>query len=235
MQEARVISNYLESIAEALSFDRSLSRRVRQEVEDHLWEAVAADPIGDRLEAQRRAIASFGDSHAIAVQFATVSLAKHTRMVGAAAILVIAAVFATMKARVAWYAATQWTVSDDMRAVSAIVGSIDRYAFWLAVLLAIGGWAYISGHNIPAVFNPRYRQQLRRSFLLCAAAAGLLVVSVISDGALTAFRLFGAEVCAGFIIPLVSMAIEIVCAGVLVFQIRGILRRATSTAALLKA
>jgi hypothetical protein len=139
MQEAGVISDYLESIADALSFDRSLSRRVRQEVEDHLWEAVAADPIGDRPEAQRRAIASFGDSHAIAAQFAIVSLAKHTRRVGAAAILVIAAVFASMKARVAWYAATQWAASDDMRPVSAIVGSIDRYAFWLSVLLAIAG------------------------------------------------------------------------------------------------
>jgi len=183
MQEAGLISDYLESIADALSFDRSLSRRVRQEVEDHLREAAAADPIGDRLEAERRAIASFGASHAIAAQFAIVSLAKHTRRVGAAAIVVIAAVFAAMKA---------------------------------------------------PVFNPRYRQQLRRSFLLCAAAGGLLVVSVISDGALTAFRLSGAEVCAGFIVPLVSMTIEIVCAGVLVFQIRAMLRRATSTAALLK-
>ena len=234
MQEAGVISAYLESIAEALSFDRSLSRRVRQEVEDHLCEAVAADPTSDRLEAQRRAIASFGDSYAIAAQFAIVSLARHTHRAGAAAILVIAAVFTTMKARVAWYAATQWAMSDDMRPVSAIVGSIDRYSFWLAVLLAIGGWAYIAGQHIPAVFNPRYRRQLRRSFLICAAAAGLLVVSVISDGALTAFRLVGAEVCAGFIIPLVSMAIEIVCAGVLVFQIRGMLRRAAFTAALLK-
>jgi hypothetical protein len=234
MQEAGLISDYLESIANALSFDRSLSRRVRQEVEDHLREAAAADPIGDRLEAERRAIASFGASHAIAAQFAIVSLAKHTRRVGAAAIVVIAAVFAAMKARVAWYTATQWAMSDDVRAVSAIVGSIDRYAFWLAVLLAIGSWAYITGRHIPAVFNPRYRQQLRRSFLLCAAAGGLLVVSVISDGALTAFRLSGAEVCAGFIVPLVSMTIEIVCAGVLVFQIRAMLRRATSTAALLK-
>jgi hypothetical protein len=58
-----MISAYLESLAGALSFDRSLSRCVRQEVEDHLWEAVAADPISDRLEAERRAIANFGDPH----------------------------------------------------------------------------------------------------------------------------------------------------------------------------
>jgi hypothetical protein len=60
-----VIYDYLESLAGALSFDRSLSRCVQQEVEDHLWEAVATDPIGDRLEAERRAIANFGDPHII--------------------------------------------------------------------------------------------------------------------------------------------------------------------------
>jgi hypothetical protein len=50
IEEASVICDNLESLAGALSFDRSLSRCVRQEVEDHLWEAVAADPIGNRFE-----------------------------------------------------------------------------------------------------------------------------------------------------------------------------------------
>ena len=53
-----MISEYLESLAAALGFDRSLSRRVREEVEDHLRMAVAADPKGDRLEAEQRAIAN---------------------------------------------------------------------------------------------------------------------------------------------------------------------------------
>jgi hypothetical protein len=56
-----VISDYLDSLVGALSFDRPLSGRVRQEVEDHLREAVAADPAGDGPEAERRAIANFGD------------------------------------------------------------------------------------------------------------------------------------------------------------------------------
>lgn len=229
-----MISDYLESLAGALSFDRALSRCVRQEVEDHLWEAVAADPSDDRLEAQRRAIANFGDPHVIAAQFAVISLAKQTRRVGGAIILVVAGVFIAMKARVAWYAATQWAISDDMRAASAIVGLIDSYSFWLSVIIGIGGWAYISGRPIPAAFYPAYRRQLHRSFLLCAAATGALVVSVISDGVLTALRLLGTELCAGFLIPIFSMAIEIACASVLVFQIRSITQRATSTAALLK-
>jgi hypothetical protein len=229
-----VIPDYLESLAGALSFDRALSRCVRQEVEDHLWEAVAADPVGDRLEAERRAIANFGDPHVIAAQFAVVSLAKQTRRVGVAVVLALAGVFIVMKARVEWYAATGWVMSEDMRAVGGIVGLIDRYAFWLSVIIGLGGFAYIRGRRIPRAFYPAYRKQLSRFFLLCAAATGALIVSVISDGVLTALRLLGTEFCAGFLVPILSMAIEIACAGVLVLQIRSIAQQATSTAALLK-
>jgi len=56
-----VISAYLERLGAALSFDPLLARCVRAEVEDHLREAVAADPMGDGLAAERRAIANFGD------------------------------------------------------------------------------------------------------------------------------------------------------------------------------
>lgn len=229
-----MISDYLEALVGALSYDRSLSRRVRQEVEDHLREAIAADPVGDGLEAQRRAIANFGDPHVIAAQFAVVSLAKQTRRVGVAIILVIAGVFIAMKARVAWYAMMECAISDDIRAVSGIVGLIDRYSFWLSVIIGIGGWAYISGLRIPAAFYTADRKQLRRFFLFCIAATGALVISVISDGVLTALRLPGTEMSAEFLIPIISIAIEIACAGVLVFQIRSITHRATSTAALLK-
>ena len=229
-----MISEYLESLAAALSFDRPLSRRVRQEVEDHLRETVAADPRGDGLGAERRAIANFGDPHVIAAQFAVVSLAKQTRRVGAAIILVIAGVFISMKARVTWYAVMQCAISDDIRAASGIVGLIDRYAFWLSVIIGIGGWAYVSGRRIPAAFYTAYRKQLRRFFLLCIAATGALAVSVISDGVLTALRLPEMELSAEFLIPVFSMAIEVACAGILIFQIRSIVQRATCTAALLK-
>ncbi len=227
-----MISDYVESLAGALSFDRSLSRRVRQEVEDHLAEAVAADPAGGRHEAERRAIANFGDPHVIAAQFAVVSLARQTKRTGVAIILVIAGVFIAMKARVAWYAVMQCAISEDIRAVSGIVGLIDRYSFWLSVIIGIGSWAYVNGRRIPAAFYTAYC--LRRFFLLCTAATGALVVSVISDGVLTALRLPGAELPAEFLIPIVSMAIEIAGAGLLVLQIRSIAQRATSTAALLK-
>jgi hypothetical protein len=223
-----VISDYIETLVDALGFDRSLSRRVRQEVEDHLWEAVAADPVAGGPEAEQRAIANFGDPHVIAAQFALVSLAKQTRRVGAAIILVIAGVFIAMKARVAWYAAMQCTISDDIRAVSRIVGSIDRYSFWLSVIIGIVGWAYICGRRQPAGFDTAYHRQFNRFLLLCIAATGALVVSVISDGVLTALRLPETELSLEFLLPVFSMAIEIACAGVLVFQIHRVTHHATS-------
>jgi hypothetical protein len=67
-----VISDYLDSLAGALRFNRSLSGRVRQEVEDHLREAVAADPTRSGGEAERRAIARFGDPRILAAQLALV-------------------------------------------------------------------------------------------------------------------------------------------------------------------
>jgi hypothetical protein len=229
-----MIQDYLERLERELDFDRSLSRRVRQEAEDHLWEAAAADSTGNMLQAQRRAVANFGDARDIAAQFAMISLARHSRRAGVAAVLVIASVFIAMKARLAWYAAVQWAISDDMRAVSGLVVLIDRYAFWASVIIGVGGWVYIRSRQIPVAFHPVYRRQLRRFFLLCGAAATALVVSVASDAVLTALQLRGAELSATSLVPILSMAIEVVCVAILILHIRGVALRAACTAALMK-
>src|SRR3954468_1694474 len=70
--DAGMMNAYLEELGHALSFDRALSRCVVQEIEDHLSEAIAADPAPDRLEAERRAIANFGNPRLLAAQFAVV-------------------------------------------------------------------------------------------------------------------------------------------------------------------
>src|SRR5262245_54736010 len=129
-KEPGVIAEYVERLARELDLDPSLSRRVRREVEDHLWEAVAGDPSADRSEAERRAIANFGDPRAIAAQFKAGSLAGRARRVGVSAVLLIAAVFAVMKARFTWYSLTQWPPVERMRELAEIVVSIDRCAFW---------------------------------------------------------------------------------------------------------
>src|SRR5262249_13470052 len=155
-----------------------------------------------------RAIANFGDPDIIAAQFAVISLMKRTRRAGIAIIVVIAGAFMAMKARIAWYAVMEhWVISEDVRAVSAVVGSIDRYAFWLSLIIGIVGWVYIGGRRIPAVFHSAFRRQLHRCFLLCALATGALLVSVISDGVLIALQLSGAKLSAEFLVPFMSVAV----------------------------
>jgi hypothetical protein len=230
-----MIEDYLEVLTRELDFDRSLSRCVREEVEDHLWEAVAADRSGDSFEAQRQAVANFGDARAIAAEFAVVSLARHSRRAGIAALLVIVSVFVAMKARVAWYAAMQLAISDDLRGAGSLVITIDRYAFLSSVVIALGGWIYIRSRRIPTAFDPAYRRQLRRFFLLCGAAAAALAVSVISDAVLTALQLSGTGISVEFLVPILSMAVELVCVCILISRIRGVALRAASTAALTQA
>lgn len=224
-----MIDEYLKRLARELDFDPPLSRRVRREVEDHLWEAIESDSTHDRPEAERRAVANFGEPRAIASQFAILSLAKQARGVGAATVLLIAGVFAAMKARLAWYGVVQCPLADEARALGEIVLSVDRYAFWLSLVAAIASWIYIDSRGAPAAFTGEYRRQLRRFSLICSAAAGALIVCVASDGLLTSLRLIGAQWSAAFLIPLLSVAIEIACAGVLVSRLRVMARQASRT------
>jgi hypothetical protein len=225
-----VISQYLESLSDALSFDPSLSRCVRQEVEDHLREAVAADPASDRVQAERRVIAKFGDPHVIAAQFAVVSLSRRTRSAGTGVIVAIGAVFVAMKTRVAWFAAMPWTMSGDLRAASGIALAIDRYAFWFALIAGIAGWIYIDRRRVPLALDPAYRKQLHRCFLVCAAATFALGLSVACDGVLTALRLIGMELSVDYLVPIVSMTMELGCAAALALQVRRMMRPAPPAA-----
>ena len=235
MQEPGMIAAYAELLAGKLYFDPSLSRRVRQEVQDHLWEAAAAGPPGNERETVQRAIANFGDPHVIAAQFATAWLARQAWKVGVTVVLVIGSVLVAMKTRVTWYAAAQWGLSDDVRAVAKAVGLIDACAFWLSVIVGIVGCTYLVVRRAPpTALCAVHCSRLRHLLLLSAVSAAALSVSVIGDGVLTALRLVGREFSADFLIPISSLAVEIVCAGILIFSLRSIVVRMEHTTALLK-
>jgi hypothetical protein len=219
-----MIRQYLDRLARELDFDPSLSRKVVQEVEDHLTETIERDPVADRREAERRAVAKFGDPRAIAAQFAVVSLATQARRVGLAAVLLIGAVFIAMKARLAWYAVVPFPLAGEARALAEMVLAIDRWAFWLALLTGAVGWIYIDSRRAPAALTLAYRAKLRRFSALCSAAAAALIVCVAADGLLTLLRLIGAQWSVALVVPLFSVAIEIVCAGVLVAYLRAMIR-----------
>jgi hypothetical protein len=74
---------------------------------------------------------------------AAVSLSRRTRHAGVAVILATGAIFAALKARLAWFAALSWSASEQLRTASGIAVTIDRYAFWLAVMVGIAGFFHI--------------------------------------------------------------------------------------------
>jgi hypothetical protein len=235
MQEAGMIAAFAELLAAKLYFSPPLAQRVRQEVQDHLSEAAAASRPGNEAIAVQRAIAGFGDPHAIAAQFATAWLARQTWKIGTTAILVIGSVLVAMKARVSWYALAQWGLSEDVRGVAIAVGLIDASAFWLSVMAGIAGCAYLGLRRVPATaLCAAHCSKLRHVLCLSAVSAAALSVSVIGDGALTALRLVGREASADVLIPIFSMLIEIACAGILIFSVCSIFLRMAHATALLK-
>ena len=113
-----MILEYLHDLERALNFDRRLARRVCQETELHLLEAVAADPAPDKSEAERNAIARFGKPEAIAAQFAGISLIRQARGIAGTAVLIIFGIFLAMKIRVEWYAVTHRAIAFDSASVT---------------------------------------------------------------------------------------------------------------------
>jgi hypothetical protein len=233
MPQHAPVADYLDELTGELSFDRPLAHRVRREVEDHLWEATAAN--GDAsIEAQARAVRRFGEAREIAGQYAALSLLRQARRSGAIIVLASGALYIAMKGRVAWYGLMQWALSDTLQPVGKVVLAIDRAAYILAFLLGAVGWAYISSRPVSPRFHAGCRVQLKRGLLLGIAAACPMVVSVIADAVVTALRLLEERPpISVFLIPLLSIAIEVAFAAVLVIAIGKTLRNTMRASSLL--
>jgi hypothetical protein len=225
MREPSPVTEYLDALSRELGFDTALSQRVRNEIEDHLWESIAHEVGVDSIEAQYRAIERFGDSHEIARQYAASSLFSQTRRVGFVALLALVGVYIAMKGRGAWYGLMQWGLSDHLKEVATTWISIDLNAFRIALAIGIIGLGYIGSRRAPISFHEGYRRQVRRCVVLCAAMAGALLASVITDTILTGLRLFEANLPASGLIPALSVAAEIVLVSALALHIRTTMRR----------
>ena len=191
---------------------------MREEAEDHLREAAAADPAGDARAAERRAIARFGDLDAIASQLALQSLVRQGDRVATMTVLMLGAIFLAMRARVEWYGLLRWTLAEDRQAIGGVIATLDGHVFRLSLVVGIVAWAYLRSRRAFAVSLPAYRPRLRRFTWLCSAAAAGLAITVLADGALTALRLLGAAPSAAALVPLATMLVEIACAGALAAQ-----------------
>jgi len=233
MPQRAPVADYLGALTRELSFDVPLAHRVRQEVEDHLWEATAVN--GDTsIEAQARAVRRFGEAREIASQYAALSLLRQTRRSGAIIVLTSGALYIAMRGRAAWYGLMQWALSDTLQPVGKVALAIDRTAYILAFLIGAVGWAYISSRRVSRRFHAGCRAQLKRGLLLAMAAACPMVVSVIADAVVTALRLLDERPPVSvFLIPLLSIAIEVAFAAVLVIAIGKTLRNALRASSLL--
>lgn len=234
MRQSDIVTDYLDALTRALSFDAPLSCRVRKEVEDHLWEATADEPDGDLIEVQRRAIARFGDPREIARQYAASSLFSQTRRVAFIAILALFGIYLAMKGRGAWYGFMQWAPTDHFKDVATTWISIDLNAFRIALVVGIVGLGYIATRRAPISFHEGCRSQVKRCVVLFAAMAGALLASVVTDTVLTGLRVVEADLPASALVPVLSIAAEIALVSVLALYIRATIRRAAFASSLLR-
>jgi hypothetical protein len=223
MLQSSAVADYLDLLGRELSYDPALSRLVRLEVEDHLWEAASNE--GDDIEAQRRTIERFGDAREIARQYAALSIYSQIRRVAVIVVLALIGIFLSMRGRGAWYSLMQWGLSDQTQFIGAIGLSVTRYAFLLALAVGLAGCAYIASRRAPVKLHQAYCEQIRRSTMFCMLAGYALLASVAADVVLTTLHMVGTTFSVAALIPVLSAGAEIALLGLLFLNIRVAIRR----------
>jgi hypothetical protein len=218
MRSSEPIADYLGTLERELNFDAQLSRQVRREVEDHLREAVAAEPDGDEMERQRRALVRFGKPKEIASQYLTVSLLQQSRGTTALLVLVTAAIFAVMMGRGWWYEASHWPLSDQFEATTRQAVAIARGIFLSAFAIGVIAWTYV--YRFPEAAPLAIYKRFKRGIVLAIAAAALLLCTLAGEVGLTALRLMHSAPLPVAIVPIIVLAIEFGGALMVILQIR---------------
>lgn len=203
---AGVIDDYVAALRRDLDFDPPLARRLADEVESHLWEAVEADPAGPSPEAERRAVARFGLAREVAAQFASDAIARQARRSWIMLAATVAVTFIAMRLRVIWL--------DDLGgSVSTLAPLVDRYAFIAALLVGMVGWFAFRHSVLPLA--------VCLAGLAASIAAGIARAGLFVDGAP--------------LHVLLPAAGEIALIGLLSWHVFGLHRRLRRTATLRRA
>lgn len=233
MQEPWPITEYLDALSRAIGFDIALSRRVRQEVEDHLWESAANASCADTIEAQRYAISKFGDPREIARQYVVSSLFTQIRRVSLTALLALVGIYIAMKGRGAWYGMMQWGLNEHIKAAIESWITVDLNAFRIALVIVVVGLGYVGSRRLPISLHYSYCRQAKRCVLLCAVTAVALLASVLSDIVITGFRVCEVKLFVPLLVPLLSIAAEIGLVIALGLHIRATIQKIAFASSLL--
>lgn len=231
MPQPDPVADYLALLTSELRFDPALARRVRGEVEDHLWEA-AGDCGGPSIENQLRAIKNFGDARELARGYVAASLLSQIRYAGLAVILSAAATVLAMKGRVAWYVWMGWPPNMDFVTVIALL--IDRYATMLTIIAALVACLYIATRRAPPRVDPTYRRQINRCIVLCGASASALSFCIAAEMLVNGIRLWGMPWSSAMLIPVLSLTIEATAIVGCMFSIWTAVRRIAFAGSLLR-
>lgn len=150
---------YLAEFDRALGFDRRLARRVHEEIEAHLLDAI------DEARSESEAIARFGNPHSLARDYAEAALPERLRRTGTMAGVLAFATFVFMRLRSMALALP----GTDAGPGGALI-LIDRAGFATGLVFSLYAW-----HAARAAPGA---ERARRSFgpLLGAAAAFLLSI-----------------------------------------------------------
>jgi hypothetical protein len=200
---ARVIEQYLAALRRDLDFDPFLARRMAEEVEAHLWDAVEADPAGPSPDAERRAVERFGLAREIAAEVAADAANRQARRSWIVLAATVVVTFVAMRLRVMWLA-------DAGDSLSLLAPLVDRYAFAAATAVGLVGWLAFRRSVLPL--------SLCLAALAASIAAGILRAGLFVDGAPLAV--------------LLAAAGEMALIGLLLFQVVGLGRVLRRTAVL---
>lgn len=227
------IASYLDALAREVAFDTSLSRRIRAEVEDHLWEAADHRPGGASEENQQSAIAQFGDARELARQLVPAYLLAQMRRVALSTLVAVVAMFVLMKARIAWYGYFEWKFNQDWPGAMHAGLWIYQCAFAAALILALIGCIHIGACRVPVRFDAGYGRRLHDCIVLCVMGALALMAMVATEVSLTCLRLRGIDLPIDAAFPMGALMGEIAAIVWLAALIRGALRSKAAALVLL--
>jgi hypothetical protein len=223
MAEEKALSDYLDRLAAALSFDPDLAARVRLEVACHLQDA--ADARGGSADAMEIAIRRFGPPVWLARQYSDLSLLRRAAQLSSSILLIAGGMFLAMKARGLFPVHPLGAASGDVQMVQAVAFSIDKVSFLAALLLGAAGCIYVAAGRLLAPFHRRSASHSSRCILLSWMMACPLALCVIADVTLVVARLPGAAIGLPAAMSLLSAASEIFFLAIMVRIVRKSLRR----------
>jgi hypothetical protein len=228
----RPIADYLDVLTRELDFDRALSRRVRDEIADHLHESMAHDAAESDDEARARyAVERFGAPRELAAAFAATALARQAKTIGLLMMLVEVGIYVAMKGRVLWWGINPALHGSDLLAAFIMAA---RVVFWVAVVLGLAGWLASGRLGAAGLRGLAGRRWLKRCLVLCATVTGAVVVLVALDAALVSMRVLATAWSSALVVPLLFMAAELTLAAILAIHVVELAQRTASASSLLR-